>query len=128
MVLKGEWMKTEKAGEYLALISIIVAVLAGLAAPVIAAATQGYIATLLVVLGIIVGLTTISEKEVTAFLITSIVFVVVGTVGGAFTAINNVAAPVGSILNAIVGNIATFVAPAAIIVGFKAVYALASRK
>lgn len=121
-------MKTEKAGEYLALISIIVAVLAGLAAPVIAAATQGYIATLLVVLGIIVGLTTISEKEVTAFLITSIVFVVVGTVGGAFTAINNVAAPVGSILNAIVGNIATFVAPAAIIVGFKAVYALASRK
>ena len=119
-------MKTEKAGEYLALLSIIVAVLAGLAAPVVAPATQGYIAALLVVLGIVVGLTTISEKEVTAFLITSIVFIVVGS--AAFGAIDNVAAPVGSALNAIVGNIATFVAPAAIIVGFKAVYALASRK
>ena len=121
-------MKTEKAGEYLALLSIIVAVLAGLAAPVATATTQGYIAALLVVLGIIVGLTTISEKEVTAFLITSIVFVVVGTAGGAFSAIDAVAAPVGLVLNAVVSNISLFIAPAAIIVGFKAVYALASRK
>jgi hypothetical protein len=121
-------MKAEKAGEYLALVSIVVAVLAGLAAPVLNLTTVGYVAALLVVLGIIVGLTTIAEKEVTAFLIASIVFVVVGAVGGAFTPINNVAAPLGTILNAIVSNLATFVAPAAIINGFKAIYALASRK
>ena len=122
-------MKSEKAGEYLALISIIIAVLAGLAAGVpgfVGSATAGYIAVVLVILGIIVGLTTITEKEVTSFLITSIVFVTVGT--AAFGAIDLVAAPIGTVLDAIVKNIATFVAPAAIIVGFKAVYALASRK
>ena len=121
-------MKTEKAGEYLALISIIIAVLAGLAAPVVVPATQGYIAALLVVLGIIVGLTTITEKEVTAFLIATIVFIVVASAGGAFTSIDAVAAPVGAVLNAIVANIGTFAMPAAIIVGFKAIYSLATRK
>ena len=123
-------MKTEKAGEYLALVSIIIAVLAGLAAGVpgfIGSVTAGYIAVLLVILGIIVGLTTITEKEVTSFLITSIVFVVVGS-AQAFGAIDLVAAPIGTVLDAIVANIAIFVSPAAIIVGFKAVYALASRK
>jgi len=119
-------MKTEKAGEYAALLCIIVAVLAGLAAPWLVATTAAYIAILLVVLGIIIGLTTITEKEVTAFLITAIVFVVVGI--APFAPIDVVAAPIGTILNAIVHNIAVFVAPAALIVGFKAVYALASRK
>lgn len=119
-------MKTEKAGEYASLLCIIVAVLAGLAAPWLVASTAAYVAILLVVLGIIIGLTTITEKEVTAFLITAIVFVVAGT--AAFTPINAVAAPIGTILNAIVANVAVFMAPAALIVGFKAVYALASRK
>ena len=120
-------MKTEKAGEYAALLCIIVAVLAGLATPWLAATTAGYIAILLVVLGIIIGLTTISEKEVTAFLITTIVFVV-GAGALPFTPINAVAAPLGTLLNAIVRNIAVFVMPAALIVGFKAVYALAAKK
>ena len=120
-------MKPAKAGEYAALLCIIVAVLAGLATPWLAATTAAYIAVLLVVLGIIIGLTTISEKEVTAFLITTIVFVV-GAAALPFGPIDAVVAPIGTILNAIVKNIAVFVLPAALIVGFKAVYALASRK
>jgi len=119
-------MKTEKAGEYAALLCIIVAVLAGLATPWLAAATAGYIAILLVVLGIIIGLTTISEKEVTAFLITALVFVVAST--APFTPIDAVAAPLGTMLNKVVQNIAVFIAPAALIVAFKAVYALAAKK
>ena len=120
-------MKPAKAGEYAALLCIIVAVLAGLATPWLAATTAAYIAVLLVVLGIIIGLTTISEKEVTAFLITTIVFVV-GAAALPFGPIDTVAAPIGTILDAIVKNIAVFVLPAALITGFKAVYALASRK
>jgi hypothetical protein len=126
-------MKTEKAGEYAALLCIIVAVLAGLVfganfAGGITGVMAGYVAVLLVVLGVIIGVTTISEKEVTAFLITTIVFVVGAAVASPFGAINNVISPVGTMLNAIVTNIAVFVLPAALIQGFKAIYALASRK
>ncbi|MEM7813783.1 MAG: hypothetical protein QW548_02695 [Candidatus Aenigmatarchaeota archaeon] len=120
-------MKPAKAGEYAALLCIIVAVLAGLVTPWLSATTAAYIAVLLVVLGIVIGLTTISEKEVTAFLITTIVFVA-AKAASPFGVVDVVASPVGTILNAIVNNVAVFVLPAALIVGFKAVYALASRK
>lgn len=121
-------MKSEKAGEYLALISIVVAVIAGLATGggLLADPVAGPVNVLLVILGIIVGLTTITEREVTSFLIASIVFVTVGT--APFKVLDQVAFPIGTVLDAIVKNLAIFIAPAAIIVGFKAVYALASRK
>ncbi|MBI2584173.1 MAG: hypothetical protein HYW25_05880 [Candidatus Aenigmarchaeota archaeon] len=126
-------MKTEKWGEYAALLGVIVAVLVGLAAAsdgLVAGATSAWIAVLLVVLGIIVGLTTIAEKEVTSFLIAAIALVVSSVSVPAFGAFSGVPelAVLGSILTAIFQNIATLIAPAAVIVAFKAVWSLASRR
>ena len=114
-------MKLEKVGEIAFFAMIIIAILAGLAG-----ASGGAVSAVLVVLGIIVGLLNVTEKETTPFLIAAIVLIVAGTVG--FAAIDEIALGVGTIIDTIVANIATFVAPAAIIVALKAVYALASRK
>ena len=125
-------MKSEKAGEYAFLVCILVALIAGLATPWVSAIVQGYVSVLLVILGIVIGLTTITEKETTPFLVAAIALVVAaigGTaLGGGFLAINSVASPVGTMIQGIVVNIATFTAIAAIIIAVKAVYALASRK
>lgn len=116
-------MDTAKAGEWAFLISVIIAVLGGLAAPW---ATSAWVSVLLVILGIIVGLLNISEKETTAFLIASIALIVSST--AAFLALDLAISPLGTILDAIVKNLAVFVAPAVVIVAVKAVVALASKK
>jgi len=121
-------MKAEKAGEYAFLVCILVALIAGLAAPWISPAITGYVSVLLVVLGVVIGLTTITEKETTPFLVAAIALIVSVTGAVGFQAINFVAAPVGSMIQGIVVNIATFTATAAIIIAVKAVYALASKK
>ncbi|MFH1631274.1 MAG: hypothetical protein ABIA21_03600 [Candidatus Aenigmatarchaeota archaeon] len=120
-------MKAEKAGEYAFLVCILVALIAGLATPWITAVTIGYVSVVLVILGIVIGLTTITEKETTPFLVAAIALVVTAAVGG-FLAIDTVASPIGTMIQGIISNIATFTAIAAIIIAVKAVYALASKK
>lgn len=118
-------MKTETLGEWAFLACILIAVLAGLAVGAGVAGVSGYtgsISALLVVLGVVVGLTTVTEKETTPFLVAAVALIVAGSVGF-------VAVPwIGSLISAIVGFIGVFVAPAAVIIAVKAVYALASRK
>ncbi|MBS3054584.1 MAG: hypothetical protein J4431_03545 [Candidatus Aenigmarchaeota archaeon] len=117
-------METKKIGEYAFLAGIAIAVLAGLVSGVTPTAIAAYaapISMLLVVLGIVVGLLNISEKETTAFLVAAIALVTAGT--ASFAAID--IAGVGAILGGIVKNIAVLVSPAAAIVAVKAIYSLA---
>jgi len=111
-------MKLEKIGHWSFILGVIIAILAGLAG----AAYVEAAALLLVVLGIIVGFLNISEKETTSFLVAAIALVAVGAAG-----LEKLPA-VGSYIGPILTNIATFVAPAAIIVALKAVYELGKRK
>ena len=122
-------MKTETLGEWAFLACVLIAVLAGLAATYasgVLGGQTGNIYALLVVLGIVVGLTTVTEKETTPFLVASVALLVAATVTGAagFSAIPFIGALIGSI----VSFIGVFVAPAAVIIAVKAVYALASKK
>ncbi|HLD83476.1 MAG TPA: hypothetical protein VI979_01320 [archaeon] len=114
-------METEKMGEYAFLAGIAIAVLTGLASGAIAAYAT-WTSLLLALLGIVVGLLNISEKETTAFLVAAIALVTAGT--ASFAAIDMYG--VGAILDGVVKNIAVLVSPAAVIVAVKAIYSLAS--
>ena len=118
-------MALEKLGEWAFLACIIIAVLAGIGAG-LASWQVGWVSALLVVLGVVVGILNISEKETTPFLIAAIALIAAATVG--FDAIDQVIPRLGGTLNAIFDYVSTFVAPGAILVAFKAVYALASKK
>ncbi len=118
-------MKTETLGEWAFLACVLIAVVAGLAvgASVTGVSGQtGNISALLVVLGVVVGLTTVTEKETTAFLVASVALIVAGSVGFAAVPL------IGPLISAIVAFIGVFVAPAAVIIAVKALYALASKK
>jgi Na+/H+ antiporter NhaC len=89
--------------------------------------TKAYVTLIMLILGIIVGLMSITAKEVTPFLIAAIALAVIR---------REVWEPLGIIsggllpylATAIVDFIVAFVAPAAVIIAIKAVYALARKK
>ncbi|MEM4625431.1 MAG: hypothetical protein QXJ28_01530 [Candidatus Pacearchaeota archaeon] len=110
-------MKMEKIGEWLFLLGVVIAIIAGIAMP-----NDGTIVGILVVLGIIVGLLNITEKESVNFMLASVALLVAGN--ATFSALP----AIGIVINHILAYIGAFVAPAAVIVALKMIYELASKK
>ncbi len=107
-------MDLGELGHWSFIAGVILAILAGL----LGAAYADMVAMVLVVLGLIVGFLNISEKEVSDFLIAAIALLLTGAAGLEALPV------VGMYLGPILTNIATFVAPAVVIVALKAVYEL----
>ena len=116
----------EKLGKYVFMLCIMIAVVAG-AASVFVSFSTAWVALVLVVLGLFVGFTAVTEKEVTPFLLASIALTVASS-GGWFLIINGAVANLGTFINGTLYNIAYFVAPATIILATKMVYELAKKK
>ena len=115
-----------KIGEWAFIAFVIIAILAGLAAGMGGGTALGWVTLVMVILGIIVGLTTITTKEASTFLMAAIALLVANA-GGIFLVIDQVIAPLGTIINAILNNIAAFVAPAAIILAVKAIIGITKK-
>lgn len=110
----------KKIGHYAFLAGILLCVFAGLINNFLEANTTILI---LMILGIIVGFLNITAKETTEFLVAALVLMLSTSAQESLLLISEI----GTYLNAIVGYIAVFVAPAAIIVAFKAIYELADK-
>ena len=84
---------------------------------------QGQLILLLVVLGLIVGFLNVTEKETTPFLVAAIALLATGAAKESLALIPPEA--LGNFLVSAVSNVNVFVAPAAILVALKAIWALA---
>ncbi len=111
-------METAKIGEWAFLIGVIIAILVGLFK---GATATGTTATILVVLGVLVGLINITEKQTTGYLVSAIALLIAGSAGLGTL-------PFGTQISAMLGNIVLFVAPAAVIVALKTVVTLGKTK
>jgi len=91
---------------------------------------HGYIMLVMLILGIIVGLVSITAKEVTPFLIAAIALVVTGITADVWSPLQNVDAL--KILyymgTTILWYFAAFAAPAAVIISMKSIWAIAKEK
>lgn len=126
-------MASQKIGSYAFLLGVIIALIAGIVAAADAimgsamlAGSAGWIALILVILGLIVGFLNIKDKHITDFLIATIAVAMIGLV--ALNPATIVVDPIVILINAIVGNIVTLVAPAALIVGLKQILSLAKEQ
>ena len=126
-------MASQKVGSYAFLLGVIIALIAGIVAAADAimgsammAGAAGWIALILVILGLIVGFLNIKDKHITDFLIATIAVAMIGLV--ALNPATIVVDPIVVLINAIVGNIVTLVAPAALIVGLKQILSLAKEQ
>ena len=120
-------MDLEKIGGYAFLLGVIIAIIAGIAASQVAA-YAGYIALVLVVLGLIVGLLNIKDKQVTNFLVAAIALLALSITAGGLVTIPYIGNYLVAILAAIVVQIALFAMPAALVVALKDIYNIASGK
>ena len=135
-------MEMEEIAKWAYIIFIIIAIIAGIAIGIMAsgahpdgfddqavADTNGYVILVMLILGIIIGLTSITTKEVTPFLIATIALMVAGA-GGVWDPLLKIGALqiVYYIAAAITSYIAAFAAPAAVIIAIKAVLEMAKEK
>ena len=131
----------EEIAQYSFMAFVAIAVIAGLAVGYMAYAdswsavadANAYVTLIMLILGIIVGLVSITTKEVTPFLISSIALMV--TRVGLGTASGDVWKPLEKIhgllyywATGILNYIVAFAAPAAVIIAIRAIWALAKEK
>jgi len=104
----------QRIGSYSFIAGVVISILAGFGS-----LTGDLPVLILVLLGLIVGFLNVSVKETTDFLVAAVALIMAGTA-------NISAIPmVGEILQGALANITVFVAPAAIVVALKDIYALA---
>lgn len=116
-------MSWQRIGEWAFIVCVLIALVGGVFVP-----NNGIMALTLVVLGIIVGLLNITEKETTPYLVAAIALVAAGTAG--FEVLDPITRPlsVGTRVEHVLDYVGNFVAPAAVIVALKSVWGLAKGK
>jgi len=110
-----------KLGQWSFIIGVLIAAGIGVFAAKLTDNQHGMLVLVLVVLGLIVGFLNVTEKETMPFLVASAVLLITNTAGNTLTKIPNI----GDALAGVVTQIGVFVAPAAILVALKAIWALA---
>ena len=110
----------KKIGSYSFIIGVIIAVVLGIVS--LGAATP-WLASLLVVLGLIVGFLNVTGKETQEFLLIAAVLVIAASMGGASATIGSVQY-IGKYLSGIFTQVLAFVVPATVVVALKDIAAL----
>ena len=114
----------KQIGNYSFIIGVIIAIVLGLAAPKLGD-TAAWLWSLLIVLGIVVGLLNVSGKETKEFLWVTVALVVVAFAGSAQIKEWQNVELIGKYLSGIFNSILAFVIPASVVVALKDVWALA---
>jgi len=116
-ILKKQEVEWHRIAHYSFFVGLLIAILAGFFRTVV---STEVLVTTLVLLGLLVGLFNLTAKETTPFLIACIALMLAGIVN------LGLIPGVGLYLRSILSNIVVFVVPAAIIVGMKTIWKMAS--
>jgi hypothetical protein len=95
-------------------LGFIIAIVAGFVAP-----EKTWAVVVLIILGLIIGFLNISARETLLFLVATVALIVVGQVFAPLTVLS-----VGKYLDHILSYVATLMAPAAVVVSIKALWAI----
>ena len=112
----------QKVGHYSFIGGVILAVVLGLFSAMLGAA-QAWLASLLVVLGLVVGFINVSGKETKEFMMVATVLIIASFAGGASDKLGGVQF-IGPYLVGVFTQILAFVVPATIVAGLKDVWDL----
>ena len=130
----------EEIAEYAFMAFVVIAVVAGLAVGYMAydkhpigfnhpdvADIHSYVMLVMLILGIIVGLVSITAKEVRPFLIATIALMVAG-LGNVWGPLGQIHEAISYIATGVLNYIVAFAAPAAVILAIKSIWELARKK
>ncbi|UCD07775.1 MAG: hypothetical protein JSW41_02285 [Candidatus Aenigmatarchaeota archaeon] len=114
-------MVDQRVGAWAFILGVIIAIIAGIVVTAIPTGITEWVALILVILGIVVGFLNIQDKQITGFLIAAIALMLTASAWQGLQPIFGL----GTLLTNIVVYIATFVAPAALVVALKEVLNIA---
>ena len=114
----------KKVGNYSFIVGVIIAVVLGVATPILGNAAL-WLWSLLVVLGIIVGFLNVSGKETKEFLWVTVALVVVAYAGSEQVISWEGVQFIGPILKGVFDSILAFVVPASVVVALREVWIMA---
>ncbi len=138
MILNFSWLKMEleTISKWAYLLFVIIAVVAGLVVGYMAwsegswaavAGVHGWVLLIMLILGLIIGLTSITTKEVMPFLIATIALIVAAS-ANVWEPLGQIHALLAFLATGILSYIVAFAAPAAVIIAIKEVLTLAKQK
>lgn len=113
----------QKIGQYSFIGGVILAVVLGLVPAATLGTASAWLASLLVISGLIVGFLNVSGKETKEFMLVAVVLVIAAFVGGASDTLGSVEV-IGKYLQGIFTSVLAFVVPATIVVALKDIWAL----
>jgi hypothetical protein len=117
----------EKIGGYAFILGVLIAVIAGIAVGLsMGQSWIGWVPFALFLLGIVVGILNVGDKEVVPFLTAAIALMLTESAGTSLLTIDKVLPPIGLILQQMVHHIVVFVAPAALIIAILEFWKIAS--
>ena len=111
----------KRVGDYSFIIGVVIAIVLGLVS--LGTATP-WLASLLVVLGLIVGFLNVVGKETRDFLLVAAVLIIATSMGGASGTLGGVKY-IGQYLTGVFTQVLAFVVPATVVVALKDIWALA---
>ncbi len=111
----------KRVGNYSFIIGVIIAIVLGV---VSLGAITPWLASLLVVLGLIVGFLNVTGKETKEFLLVATVLIIAASMGAGAGAYLQGVTIIGDYLAGIFGQLLAFVVPATIVVALKDIWAL----
>ena len=117
-------MVDDRIGKYSFIVGVVLAVILGL--PIALGAATAWLMSLLVLLGLVVGFLNVADKSTKDFLLIATILVLASYAGSAGAILGGVQV-IGNFLQGILSSIMAFVVPAVIVVGLKAVYAMAKK-
>ena len=113
----------QKIGHYSFIGGVIIAVVLGLVPAATLGTAAAWLASLLVVLGLVVGFLNVTGKETKEFMMVAVVLIIAAFAGGASEKLASVNT-IGPYLASIFSQILLFVVPATIVVGLKDIWSL----
>lgn len=120
---RGKRAPNTRAGRYAFIAGVLLAIIVGFYSDMEPNVRFG-VSVVLVLLGLLVGLLNITTEETVPFLVAAIALMG----GNTIVAVAVVPGKLGIILSSILSYIGLFVAPAALVVALKTIYALAERR
>ena len=141
MITKLLWfkMEMEQIARWAYIAFVVIAIVMGLAVGYMAYSadlhwfdsgvsdTNGWVTLIMLILGVIIGLTSITEKEVTPFLVITIALIV-ASISNVWSPLENIHELLYYWATAILNYIVAFAAPAAVIIAIRALLPMAKEK
>lgn len=112
--------KNQGGSSWAFIVGIVIALILGLVGSVMGADASGWLLSLLIVLGLIVGFTNVASKESKDFLLAAVALVIIAFAGSQLSDVNYI----GIYLEGIFKGILALIVPAGIVVALKDIWAI----